>query len=104
HDQADLNKAVGYIGTPEEVRESFAAARRGDLPKRHALSVTPLSNSDPTQAPPGGSLAYIYLPAIAVDTREGWSQAQKDQVMRDAIAQMSDFYDGFQNEVGRFVE
>jgi len=104
HDQADLNKAVGYIGTPEEVRESFAAARRGDLPKRHALSVTPLSNSDPTQAPPGGSLAYIYLPAIAVDTREGWSQAQKDQVMRDIIAQMSDFYDGFQNEVGRFVE
>jgi len=104
HDGADLNKAVGYIGTPEQVRESFAAARRGDIPKRHALSLTPLSNSDPTQAPPGGSLAYIYLPAMAVDTREGWSDAQKDQVMSDVIAQMSDYYDGFQTEIGRFVE
>ena len=104
HDDADLSKAVGYMGTPEEVRESFAAARRGDVPERVAVSLTPLSNSDPTQAPPGGSLAYIYAPAIAVDTREGWSPAQKDRVMANLIAQMSEFYDGFQTEVGRFVE
>ena len=52
HDGADLSKAVGYIGTPEEVRESFAAAKRGDIPRRHALSLSPLSNTDPTQAPP----------------------------------------------------
>jgi phytoene dehydrogenase-like protein len=104
HDDADLNKAVGYIGTPEEVRESFAAARRGDIPKRHALSVTPLSNSDPSQAPPGGSLAYVYVPAMAVDAREGWSPALKDRTMTDLVTQMSDYYDGFQTEVGRFVE
>lgn len=104
HDDADLAKAVGYIGTPEEVRESFAAAKRGDLPKRHAVSLTPLSNSDPTQAPPGGSLAYVYVPAIAVDAREGWNDALKDRVMGDLIEQMSEFYEGFQNEVGRFVE
>ncbi|HEX2794922.1 MAG TPA: FAD-dependent oxidoreductase, partial [Croceicoccus sp.] len=104
HDDADLAKAVGYIGTPEEVRESFAAAKRGDLPKRHAVSLTPLSNSDPTQAPPGGSLAYVYVPASAVDAREGWNDALKDRVMGDLIEQMSEFYEGFQNEVGRFVE
>ncbi|TVV77140.1 phytoene desaturase family protein [Sphingomonas solaris] len=104
HDGADLNKAVGYIGTPEEVRESFAAARRGDIPKRHALSVTPLSNSDPTQAPAGGSLAYVYVPAMAVDAREGWSPALKDRTVADLKAQMSEFYDGFDSEVGRFVE
>jgi len=104
HDGADLNKAVGYIGTPEEVRESFAAARRGDVPERIAVSVTPLSNTDPTQAPPGGSLAYVYAPAMAIDTREGWSTALKDEVMNRLIRQMSEYYDGFDTEVGRFVE
>src|SRR3546814_15938316 len=73
----DIDKAVGLIGTPEEVRESFAAAKRGDIPQRHAVSVTPLSNSDPSQAPEGGSLAYVYLPGIAVDAREGWSPELK---------------------------
>ena len=86
------------------MRDSFAYARRGDIPKRHALSLTPLSNSDPTQAPPGGSLAYIYVPAMAVDAREGWTQDIKDRTMRDLIEQMSDYYDGLQTEVGRFVE
>lgn len=104
HDGADLAKAVGYIGTPEEVRESFAAARRGDIPGRHALSVSPLSNTDPSQAPAGCSLAYIYLPAIAVDAREGWSPALKDRVMEGVVAQLSEYYEGPDAEVGRFVE
>jgi phytoene dehydrogenase-like protein len=104
HDDADLNKAVGLIGLPEEVRESFATARRGDIPQRHALSVTPLSNTDPTQAPPGQSLAYIYLPAIAVDAREGWSPDLKDRTMTSVIAQCAEYYDGFDSEIGRFVE
>jgi len=104
HDGADLNKAVGYIGTPEQVRESFAAAKRGDIPKEHAISVTPLSNTDPSQVPAGGGLAYIYVPAMAVDAREGWTLAVKDRTMADVIAQLSEYYDGFDAEVGRFVE
>ncbi len=101
---ADLNKAVGLIGTPEQVRESFATARRGDIPERHALSVSPLSNTDPSQAPPGGSLAYIYLPAVAVDAREGWSPDLKKKTMLSVTTQLSDYYDGLDAEVGRFVE
>ncbi|MDB5737441.1 MAG: beta-carotene ketolase [Sphingomonas bacterium] len=104
HDGADLNRAVGLIGTPEEVRESFAAARRGDIPKRHAVSVTPMTNIDPSQAPPGQSVAYVYLPAMTVDAREGWSPELKDRTMADVIAHMSEFYDGFDAEIGRFVE
>jgi phytoene dehydrogenase-like protein len=102
-DGADLNKAVGLIGTPEEVRQSFAYAKRGDIPNRHAVSVTPLSNSDPTQAPPGQSLAYIYLPAAPVVAREGWP-AVRDRVMHSVIAHVSEFYEGFDSEIGRFVE
>jgi phytoene dehydrogenase-like protein len=102
-DGADLNKAVGLIGTPEEVRQSFAYAKRGDIPNRHAVSVTPLSNSDPTQAPAGQSLAYIYLPATPVVAREGWPTA-RDRLMDSVIAQLSEFYEGFDSEIGRFVE
>src|SRR3546814_15180338 len=75
-----------------------------DLPQRHAVSVTPLSNSDPSQAPEGGSLAYVYLPGIAVDAREGWSPELKDRTMKSVIDHMSEFYEGFESEVGRFVE
>jgi phytoene dehydrogenase-like protein len=102
-DGADLNKAVGMIGTHEEVKDSFAYARRGDIPLRHAVSVTPLSNSDPTQAPPGQSLAYIYLPSAPVVAREGWPNV-RDRVMDSVIAHVSEFYEGFENEIGRFVE
>jgi len=102
-DGADLDKAVGLIGTAEEVRESFASAKRGDIPARHAVSVTPLSNSDPTQAPAGQSLAYIYLPAAPVAARDGWDAARAS-VMKSVLAQLSEFYEGFDSEIGRFVE
>jgi phytoene dehydrogenase-like protein len=104
HDDADLHQAVGLIGLAGDVRHSFAAARRGDIPVRHAVSLSPLSNIDPTQAPPGCSIAYLYLPAMAVDAREGWSPALKDKTLASIIAQVSEYYDGFQHEVGRFVE
>lgn len=104
HDDADLNKAVGLIGLADHVRESFASARRGDIPAEHAVSVTPLSNIDPTQAPDGCSIAYLYLPAMAVDAREGWSPELKERTMKSIIAQVSQYYDGFEHEVGRFVE
>jgi phytoene dehydrogenase-like protein len=104
HDDADINKAVGLIGLAEDVRRSFAAARRGDIPQQHAVSVSPLSNIDPSQAPEGCSIAYLYLPAVAVDAREGWSQALKDRTMASVIAQIGEYYDGLEHEVGRFVE
>ncbi|MEA3178796.1 MAG: hypothetical protein QOI59_2319 [Gammaproteobacteria bacterium] len=103
HDGADLNKACGLIGTPEEVRRSFDFARRGELPDRVAVSVTPLSNSDPTQAPDGQSLAYLYLPAAPVVARDGWDEL-KPRVMRSLLAQVGEFYEGFDSELGRFVE
>ena len=104
HDDADLNKAVGLMGTPDEVRTAFASARRGDIPNRHAVSLSPLSNTDPSQAPPGGSLAYLYLPAMAVDAREGWSPALKDRTMASILSHVGEFYEGPETEIGRFVE
>lgn len=105
HDDADLNKAVGMIGLPEDVREMFWAARRGEIPTRHALSVTPTSNIDASQVPAGQSIAYIYLAASAVKLRDSdWTQERKDYAMKSILAQVSEFYDGFDAEIGRFVE
>jgi phytoene dehydrogenase-like protein len=103
NDGADLNKAVGLIGTADEVRQSFAHAKRGDVPSRHAVSVTPLSNSDPTQAPAGQSLAYLYLPAAPVVAREGWDVV-RERFMLSVLAHVGEFYEGFDSEIGRFVE
>src|SRR5690606_19393656 len=51
HDDADLGKAVGMIGLVEDVREMFWAARRGETPQRHPLSVPPALNVDALQPP-----------------------------------------------------
>jgi phytoene dehydrogenase-like protein len=102
-DGADLNKACGLIGTPAEVRRSFDFARRGEMPERVAVSVTPLSNHDPTQAPDGQSVAYLYLPAAPVVAREGWDSL-KPRLMGSLLTQLGDFYEGFESEIGRFVE
>lgn len=105
HDDADLNKAVGMIGLPEDVREMFWAARRGEFPARHALSLTPMSNVDPSQAPEGQSVACIYLATSAVKLRQGsWDQARKDEVMTGVLGLVSEYYDGLDSEIGRFVE
>lgn len=103
HDDADLNKAVGLIGTPEQVRDNFTAARRGKLPEHFAISLSPLSNWDKTQAPEGESVAYVYMPGVAAEVDGGWV-ANRDRAMEIGLGQIAEFYDGFQNEIGRFVE
>lgn len=103
HDDADLNQACGLIGTPEEVRESYAAARRGDIAPKPAISVSPVSNWDPSQAPAGHSVAYIYLPAMPVVARDGWDNV-RDTTMQSIKDRVSEYYSGPEAEVGRFVE
>jgi phytoene dehydrogenase-like protein len=104
HDDADLNKACGLIGTPDQVRNSFATARRGDISKTHAIALSPLSNWEPAQAPSGQSIAHVYLQSIAVEAREGWSDELKTRTLQGITAQLSEFYDGFDAQIGNFLE
>jgi phytoene dehydrogenase-like protein len=104
HDDADLNKAVCLIGSADDVRDTFKAARRGDISATPAISVTPTSNCDPTQAPPGQSVAYVYLPGIVTDPRGGWTEELKRQTTDNVLRIVSEYYDGFDREIGRFVE
>jgi phytoene dehydrogenase-like protein len=102
-DGADLNCAVGLIGTPDEIRASLAAARRGVLPNPPVLSVSPMTNWDPSQAPEGQSVGYLYLPVSPAQLYEGWNNVRKtasDQIIARAAA----YYDGFDSEIGRSLE
>jgi phytoene dehydrogenase-like protein len=103
HDGADLNQAVGLIGTPDEIRASLASARRGDLPAPPVLSISPMTNWDPSQAPEGQSVAYLYLPVSPVRLRDGWDAARQ-QASDAIVARAAEFYEGFESEIGRVFE
>lgn len=102
-DGADLNRAVGLIGTPDEIRASLTAARRGVLPSPPVLSVSPMTNWDPSQAPEGQSVGYLYLPVSPVELEEGWGNA-KQPASDQIVARAADYYDGFDAEIGRYFE
>ncbi len=101
-DGVDLNRAVALIGSAETVRESFAASRCGDIPAQPCFSVSPVTNWDPSQAPEGQSVAYIYLPATPVRARDNWASKQQlaDWVLREA----GEYFHGFDAELGRLFE
>lgn len=52
-DGADLNKAVGMIGTFDQLKRALVESRRGQVPRDIVLTVSPMSNWDPSLAPPG---------------------------------------------------
>jgi phytoene dehydrogenase-like protein len=59
-DGLSLRKCVLLIGTAEAVVENFRSSARGDVPKLPYLWITAPSAADPSQAPPGQDIAYLY--------------------------------------------
>lgn len=102
-DGVDLNQAVGLVGTAEELRRALVAARRGLVPETPVFSLSPPTNWDPSQAPDGQGVAYIYLPVFPVDANDGWDRA-KAPAAAAIIARASEYYDGFDAELGRWFE
>lgn len=71
-DGLSLRKSVLLIGTVEAVLDNFKCAARGEVSKLPYLWATAPSAVDPTQAPEGQDIAYLYPIAMPVDPREGW--------------------------------
>ena len=103
HDDADLNQAVGLVGTADELRSALVQARRGLVPATPVFSVSPMTNWDPGQAANGGGVAYIYLPVFPVEVNAGWERL-KQPAAQSIIARASEVYDGFDAELGRWFE
>jgi phytoene dehydrogenase-like protein len=103
-DGLSLRKCVLLIGTVEAVLENFRSSARGDVPSLPYMWNTVPSAVDPTQAPPGQDIAYLYPVAMPVNPREGWD-AIRARVGQQVIDQASDYMDGLRDfEIGRRVE
>jgi phytoene dehydrogenase-like protein len=103
HDGADINQAVGLIGTADELRRALVDARRGLIPRTPVFSVSPMTNWDPSQAPDGQGSAYVYLPIFPVDVNAGWDKV-KAGAADSILARAAEYYDGFDAELGRWFE
>jgi phytoene dehydrogenase-like protein len=103
HDGADLNKATCLIGTAQESQRALIAARRGMVPAEPVFAVSPMTNWDPSMAPPGQGYAYLYLHVFPVEVNQGWDRL-KAPAADAIIAKALEYYSGFENELGRWFE
>lgn len=100
----DLRKCVLLIGTVEAVLENFRACARGQVPTLPYMWNTLPSAVDPSQAPPGQDIAYLYPVAMPVRPDEGWD-AIRARVGQQVIDQASEYMDGLKElEIARRVE
>jgi phytoene dehydrogenase-like protein len=103
-DEVDVRMPTLLIGTEESVRESYAAAARGELPDDPAIWVVAPSGMDPTQAPEGQESLYIYSLAAPVHPREGW-QALRAPAVGSILAKLGKYIGPLEGaEIGRLVE
>jgi phytoene dehydrogenase-like protein len=103
-DGLSLRKCVLLIGTAEAVVENFRASARGEVPSLPYMWITAPSAADPTQAPAGQDIAYLYAIAMPVNPREGWD-AIRARVAEQIIDQSSEYMEGLKtHEIARRVE
>ena len=103
-DGLSLRKSVLLIGTVEAVLDNFKCAARGEVSQLPYLWATAPSAVDPTQAPEGQDIAYLYPIAMPLEPRQGWD-AIRAQVTQTVIDQTDAYLPGLKAlEIGRRAE
>ncbi|CAM3814481.1 Phytoene dehydrogenase-related protein [Pseudomonas synxantha] len=103
-DGVDLRNTCLLIGTEEAVLENFATSSRGEVPKLPYITVAAPSAADPSQAPAGQDVLYIYPPVMPVNPTQGWD-GLREQVADQVMTQLYDYIDGIEGQViGRHIE
>lgn len=103
-DGLSLRKCVVLIGTTEAVLDNFKCAARGEVSKQPYLWAAAPSAVDPTQAPEGQDIAYLYPIAMPLEPREGWD-AIRATVTQAVIDQTEVYLPGLKSlEIGRRAE
>lgn len=103
-DGLSLRKSVLLIGTVEAVLDNFKCAARGEVSRLPFLWATAPSAVDPTQAPEGQDIAYLYPIAMPLEPHEGWD-AIRAQVTQQVIDQTDSYMPGLKSlEIGRRAE
>lgn len=103
-DRLSLRQSVLLVGTAEAVLDNFKCAARGEVSKQPYLWATMPSAVDPTQAPEGQDIAYLYPVAMPVEPRNGW-ETIRAEVAQQVIDQADGFLPGLKTlEIGRRME
>lgn len=103
-DGVDLRKTCLLIGTEEAVLESFSACARGEVPRLPYITMAAPSAADPSQAPAGQDVVYIYPPVMPVNPKAGWDNI-REAVADQVIDQLSAYVEGIKGHViGRRIE
>lgn len=103
-DGLSLRQSVLLIGTAEAVLDNFKCAARGEVSKQPYLWATTPSAVDPTQAPAGQDIAYLYPVAMPVEPQGGWD-ALRTEVAQQVITQADEVLPGLKAlEIGRRME
>lgn len=103
-DGISLRKCVLLIGTSEAVLDNFRSAARGEVSSMPYMWITAPSAVDPSQAPPGQDVAYLYPVAMPVEPRQGWD-AIRAAVGQQVIDWAAEYMSGLKEfEIGRRVE
>jgi phytoene dehydrogenase-like protein len=103
-DGLSLRKSVLLIGTVEAVLDNFKSAAQGRVSKLPYLWITAPTAMDPSQAPDGQDVAYLYPVAMPLDPLEGWD-AIREQVGQQVIDWAAVYMNGLKEfEIGRTME
>jgi phytoene dehydrogenase-like protein len=103
HPDVDLRRTVMLYGSTDDVREGFAAARRGELAERPFLWAAITTALDPTQAPDGADVVYLYNVTTPVHPAAGWD-AIRGRAENLTMARASEFLGDLERlEQGRHV-
>ncbi len=103
-DGLSLRKSVLLIGTEEAVLDNFKCVGRGQVSKHPYMWITAPTAMDPSQAPEGQDVAYLYPVAMPLDPVEGWD-AIRDQVANQVIDWAAVYMKGLKElEIGRCME
>jgi phytoene dehydrogenase-like protein len=103
-DSIDLRRPALLMGTAEDVSLSFRVARRGELAPAPYVWGAITSACDPSQAPPGQDVLYLFAPAMPLDPPGGWEETSP-AAEKALLARAGEFFDGVEDrEIGRWVE
>lgn len=104
NDGISLRKCVILIGTSEGVLDNFRCAARGEVSSQPYMWVTAPTAVDPTQAPEGQDVAYLYPVAMPVEPREGW-ESVREAVAQQVVDQAAEYMEGLKEfEIARRIE
>lgn len=103
-DGLSLRKSGMIIGTAEAVLDNFKCAARGQVSRQTYQWLTIPTAMDPSQAPEGQDVAYLYPVAMPVAPTGGWDSI-REEVGQLVIDQASEYVDGLKEmEIARRVE